>query len=175
VKSKRSLVVSNAGPLIHLAKINLLHLLKDLYQEVAIPQEVKVETVDRGIEKGLPDAIQISNAINEGWIKVEDIELTQEFTNMAQMAGLRTAEAAVIYHAYKNHGIALTDEDSARILARTLGIPIRGTLGIMLESLKRGFLSREEALKALEKLSEIMYLSADLYRIVRDEIDENQT
>jgi len=82
--------------------------------------------------------------------------------------------AAVIYHAYKNHGIALIDEGSARTLARTLGILIRGTLGIMLESLKRTILSRQEALKALERLSEIMHLSADLYRIVRDEIDKNR-
>jgi len=166
------LVVSNAGPLIHLAKTNLLHLLKDLYREVVIPNEVKIETVDRGVEKGFPDAIQIGDAINEGWIKVEDTKLTQEFTKMAQIAGLKTAEAAVIYYAYKNEGIALLDEDPARILARTLGIPIRGTLGIILESLKKGFLSRAEALKALEKLSEIMYLGADLYRTVRDEIEK---
>jgi len=173
VKSKRSVVVGNAGPLIHLAKINLLHLLRDLYQEVVIPREVKVETVDRGVEKGFPDAIQIGDAINEGWIKVEDTKLAQEFKSMAQIAGLKTAEAAVIYYAYKNNGMALIDEDLARTLARTLGVPIRGTLGIILESLKRGLLSRAEALKALEKLSEIMYLSADLYRIIRDEMEES--
>ena len=173
MKSKKSLVVSNAGPLIHLAKINLLHVLKDLYQEVIIPFEVKVEAVDLGMAKGFADAIQINDAVDEGWIKVEEIELTQEFIKMAQIAGLKTAEAAVIYHAYKNHGTALLDEDSARALARTLGIPIRGTLGIILESLKRGFLSRTEAFKALEKLSDIMYLSADLYIIVRDEIERS--
>jgi len=166
------LVVSNAGPIIHLAKTNLLHLLKNLYREVVIPKEVKIETVDRGVEKGFPDAIQIGDAINEGWIKAEDTKLTQEFTKMAQIAGLKTDEAAVIYYAYQNDGMALLDEDPARILARTLGIPIRGTLGIILESLKKGFLSRVEALKALEKLSEIMYLGADLYRTVRDEIEK---
>jgi len=167
------LVVSNAGPLIHLAKINLLHLLKDLYQEVVIPLEVEVEAVDLGMERGFSDAIQINDAIDEGWIKVEEIKSTQEFIKMAQIAGLKTAEAAVIYYAYKNHGTALLDEDTARTLARTLGIPIRGTLGIILESLKKDFLSRTEALKALEKLSEIMYLSADLYRIVRDGIERS--
>ena len=172
MKSKRSLVVSNAGPLIHLSKINLLHLLKEMYQEVVIPHEVKVETVDHGRERGFPDAMQIENAINEGWIRVEEAKLAAEFTNMAQTTGLKIAEAAVIYYAYKNNGIALLDEDSARTFARTLGIPIRGSLGIILEGLRRSFLSRIEALKALEKLSEIMYLSADLYRIVRDEIEK---
>lgn len=173
MKSKRLLVVSNAGPLIHLAKINMLHLLRGIYQEIVIPYEVKVEAFDRGKEKGFPDAIQIGTALNESWIKVERIKLTEDFMNMAQIAGLKTAEAAVIYYAYKNNGIALLDEDSARTLARTLGIPIRGTLGIILEGLKRGILSRTETLKALEKLSEVMYLSADLYRIVRNEIEKS--
>jgi len=171
VKSERSSAVTNAGPLIHLAKINLLHLLKDLYREVVIPNEVKIEAIDRGLEKGFPDAIQISDAVNQGWIKVEDSKLTPEFTKMAQIAGLKTAEAAVIYYAYKNKRIALLDEDPARTLARTLGIPIRGTLGIILESQKKGLLSRAEALEALEKLSEMMYLSADLYRMMRDKIE----
>lgn len=172
MKSKRSSVVSNAGQLIHLSKINLLHLLKDMYQEVVIPREVEVKTVDRGRERGSPDAIQIENAINEGWIIVEEVKLAAEFTNIAQIAGLKMAEAAVVYYAYRNDGIALLDEDSARTFARTLDIPIRGSLGIILEGLKGGFLSRVEALKALEKLSEIMYLSADVYRIVRDEIEK---
>lgn len=99
MRSKKSLVVSNAGPLIRLAKTHSLHLFQDVHHEVVIPQEVKNETVDRGIGKGLPDAIQISDAINEGWTKVKDIKLTQEFTNMAQIAGLKTAEAAVICYA----------------------------------------------------------------------------
>ena len=171
MKSKRLLVVSNAGPLIHLSKINQLNLLKDMYEEVVIPHEVKVETVNHGRERGFPDAIQIEDAINEGWIRVEEIKISAEFTELAQITGLNIAEVAVIYYAYKNNGTALLDEDSARTFARTLGIPIRGSLGLVLQGLRRNLLSREEALKALEQLSEIMYLSADLYRIMRDEIE----
>lgn len=172
MKSKRLLVVSNAGPLIHLSKINQLNLLKDMYEEVVIPHEVKVETVNHGRERGFPDAIQIEDAINEGWIRVEEIKISAEFTELAQITGLNIAEVAVIYYAYKNNGTALLDEDSARTFARTLGIPIRGSLGLVLQGLRRNLLSREEALKALEQLSEIMYLSADLYRIMRDEIEK---
>jgi len=172
VKSKRSLVVSNAGPLIHLAKINLLHLLKDLYREVVITSEVKAEAVDLGMEKGFPDSIKIKEAIIEGWLIVEDTRLTREFVRMAQIAGLKTAEAAVVYKAYKNNGMALLDGDPARTLARTLGITVRGTLGIILEGHERRVLSRTEALNALEKLSEVMYLSADVYKIVRDRVEK---
>ncbi len=55
--------VSNSGPLIHLAKVGLLHLIK-LY-DVVIPQEVKREVVDVGKEKGYPDAFLIESAIKE--------------------------------------------------------------------------------------------------------------
>lgn len=144
-----------------------------MYQEVVIPREVKVEAVDRGREGGFPDALPVENAVREGGIRVEEVELTPDFTNMAQVAGLKVAEAAVIHYAYKNNAISLLDEDSARIFARALGIPIRGSLGVILEGLRRGLLSRVEALKALENLSEIMYLNADVYRIVRNEMEKS--
>ncbi len=44
--------VSNAGPLIHLAKIGRLNLLKDIFNEIVIPRTVKEEVIDRGKEKG---------------------------------------------------------------------------------------------------------------------------
>lgn len=42
-------VVSNAGSLIVLAKLNLLHLLKELYGRVHIPRSVYDETVTEGL------------------------------------------------------------------------------------------------------------------------------
>jgi len=162
--SKR--VVSNAGPLIHLAKANALHLLKLLYQTIIIPQEVKVEAVDRGKEGGAADALKIEEAVKDGWIRVKDISLNGEFLKAAKIAGLQTAEAAVIQYAYQNHAVALLDDEPIRVFAKTLGIPIRGTLGILLEAVEAGQISRGEALEALDRLSEIMYLSAELYRLV---------
>jgi len=41
-------VVSNATPLIYLAKIGKLYLLKRVFGEVFVPEEVKIEAVDRG-------------------------------------------------------------------------------------------------------------------------------
>jgi predicted nucleic acid-binding protein len=44
------LIVSNAGPLIHLARISKLRLLKELFGEVVIPYAVKEEVVEKGEE-----------------------------------------------------------------------------------------------------------------------------
>jgi predicted nucleic acid-binding protein len=170
VKPRRSWAVSNAGPLIHLGSINRLHLLKALYRKVVIPVEVKIEAVDRGKMKGFSDTIHVERAIKEGWISIEEIKPNKEFKKVAKVAGLQPAEIAVIYHAYQNRVIALLDEDAARVFARTLGVSVRGSLGIILEALKTGLLSREEAIEALDRLSDVMYLAPDVYKLVRREI-----
>jgi len=41
-------VVSNAAPLIYLAKVGRIDLLKKVFGEVFISEEVKVKVVDRG-------------------------------------------------------------------------------------------------------------------------------
>ncbi len=54
-------IVSNAEPLIHLAKIGRLNLLKDIFNEIVIPKTVKEEVIDKGKEKGKPDAFLIDS------------------------------------------------------------------------------------------------------------------
>jgi predicted nucleic acid-binding protein len=163
--------VSNAGPLIHLAKAGSLSLLKALYGEIIIPLEVKMEVVDKGKERGFSDAIQIEDAINEGWIKIQEIKPSKRFSKTAMVAGLQIAEIMVVHHAYRNEVIALLDDEPARVFARTLGIQVRGSLGVLLECLRRHIISREETLQRLDRLSEIMYFAPEVYRLVRREIE----
>ena len=58
-------VVSDASPLILLAKIRRLDLLKKLYSEVLIPKEVKEEVTKQEVPP-------IISGIREGWIKVKE-------------------------------------------------------------------------------------------------------
>ena len=53
---------SDAGPLIWLAKCDILHLLEKLYAEILIPEAVHEEAVERGLEKGYEDAKIIEKA-----------------------------------------------------------------------------------------------------------------
>jgi predicted nucleic acid-binding protein len=50
-------VISNAGPLLVLAKLNRLELLVDLYHQVQIPQTVYHEIVTQGLARGATDAL----------------------------------------------------------------------------------------------------------------------
>ncbi|MFQ6121404.1 MAG: hypothetical protein ACE5KE_16125, partial [Methanosarcinales archaeon] len=66
------IVVSNAGPLIALGKLNVLPLLEKLYQKVFIPREVYKEVIIRGLEKGHIDAFRAKQLIGKSLI-VKDI------------------------------------------------------------------------------------------------------
>jgi len=164
--------ISNAGPLIHLTKANALHIVKALYHTILIPEEVRNEAVDKGKEKGHLDALRIEKAINQGWIETIQVRLKSDFQKAAKTAGLTKAETAVIQHAYENHLIALLDDEPARTFARTLGITIRGTLGILVQAAKNDILNQQQAIHTLDKLTETMYISADLYKTTRKEIEK---
>lgn len=168
--SLKKSAVSNSGPLIHLAKVGLLELIK-LYDTVIL-LEVKYEVVDRGKEKGFTDALLVEKAIEDGWIKVIDVSVDDKFAKAAEVAGLHKAEITVVYYAYKNGITALLDEDAARVFARGLGVKVRGSLGLLIEGLKEGLISYSEAIKGLDDLSKVMYLSSDVYKLALREIEK---
>ena len=61
-------VVSNSSPLIHLAKVNLLNLLYNQFNEILIPRAVWKEAVEESGNE--PDAKAISKA---NWIKIQEV------------------------------------------------------------------------------------------------------
>ena len=169
MRSKK-FAVGNSGPLIHLTKVGLLHLIR-LY-DVLIPQDVKREVVDVGKEKGYADAFLVEKAIKDGWIKVIRVKVDERFAKVAKLAGLHEAEIGVIYYAYQNKITALLDEDPARVFAKSLGVEVRGSLGLLIEGLKEGIISYAEALKGLNDLADVMYLSSNVYKLVLKEIEK---
>ncbi len=164
--------VSDAGPLIHLAKTGLLDTLRSLYPKIIIPQEVKLEVVDRGKQKGSPDALLIENAIEDGWIVVASVNLPVDLAKLCERAGLQRGEAAVLVYAVEKKVPALLDDEAARLLGRSFKIQVRGTLGILLEAVRVGELERMEALSKLDELSELMYMSSELYKLARKTLEE---
>ena len=91
------MIVSNSTPLIGLAKIGKLGLLKELFGVIVIPEEVRAETVDRGIENKSPDAFVIRKAVEEGWIVVQEIEVLSGLADF----GIDIGEAAALSLAKK--------------------------------------------------------------------------
>ena len=161
-------MVSNTGPIIHLAQIGGLELIKELFGEVLITQAVKAEAVAKG-KKGYPDVILIENAIEEGWINVvKSSGRRKELTRF----GLHDAEADLIYHALNEKmELILLDDDAAREVARTLGLKVRGSVGIIIEAFRRDKISKKKALTMLDELMHIMYLGAGAYKTAKEAIE----
>ncbi len=142
-------VVTNATLLIYLAKIGKLALLKEIYKQVFIPEEVKKEVVDRGKQKGEQDAFIIEQAITEGWLIIEKI------AEKTLPVKLHPGEEAVLQLA-KNKKIkeVLIDEIPGRIAARLVGLIPRGTIYILLKAVAIKEITLEEFIDLLEKLLE---------------------
>jgi len=168
--SKRKMIVSNSGPLIHLAKIDKLILLKELFDEVIIPLQVKIEVVDAGKKEGMGDAFLIEGEIENGWIIIDGI--ITDFEDIARNVGIDEGEAAAIMLARKMKKPILLDDLAARRFAIGLGLEVTGSIGVLLKCTKLKILPDREALDCLEKLARIMWRSVDVYEDARKTIEE---
>lgn len=158
-------VVSNATPLIYLAKAGKINLLKVVFGQVFIPEEVKVEVVDRGKLIGEKDAYVIESAIAEGWIKVSTANLVKTPITLD-----RGEQAALSLAKNKKFDVVLIDEVSARSAAKLMGLTPRGTLFVLLEALKRKTITLDELLETLDELiSQGFRLKEEVYvELVRE-------
>ena len=69
--------------------------------------------------------------------------------------------------------IIATDDKRLRNVCRALGGKVTGTLGILINSVKKQNISKEEALMILDKLNEIGFrMSLELYNTVREKIEQ---
>jgi predicted nucleic acid-binding protein len=139
-------VIINATPLIALAAIGRLHLLQDLFGEVIVPQAVYREVAVAGATK--PDADTWATA---HWLRIMTPD--QEAAFDALLLGLDAGEMEVLLLARQiAPDWVLIDERQARRVAFALGLPVKGTLGILLSAVIVGFLSKEQALSDLQSL-----------------------
>jgi predicted nucleic acid-binding protein len=134
-------VVSDAGPLIVLAKLNLLHLLKELHGHVYFPGAVFAEVVQAGIRSGYQDAFTLRQFFHDsGWQPTSNIVLTAE----QEAFRLDLGEKESIALALRLGGSLLMDEERGRHYGRQSGLSVRGTLGTLIEAHSRGMISPDQ-------------------------------
>jgi|SRR3972149_8804046 len=137
-------VVSDADVIIHLSKLEKLALLQTLYTEVAVPEYVKSEILNK-------ENAEIQNAIKSFLKVVATDEITAK--TIAQEHGIHIGEAHV-----KSLGeeltasIFLSNERKVRKAAKEEGFAVAGTIGIILKAVNSGIIKKSEAIVLLEKM-----------------------
>ncbi len=130
------LIIADTSCLIVLQKINRLHLLKDIFEEIIITKEIAYE-----YREELPI-----------WIitkKVKD-KLSKHILEI----DLDKGEASAIALGLENKDVLiLIDERKGRKKATDLGLKIMGTLGVIINAKERGIL--KSVIEELEKLIEV--------------------
>jgi predicted nucleic acid-binding protein len=131
-------VISNAGPLMGLAKLNLLHLLQQLYGRVYFTQSVFDEVVQTGIRLGYQDAYTAQQFLRElNWEPAETFSLPDQLASLPLDLGEKESIALAIHL----KGLLLIDEERGRRAARQLGLGVRGTLGILIEAYRQNLIA----------------------------------
>jgi predicted nucleic acid-binding protein len=152
-------VVSNAGPLIALASINKLELLRLLFGTIVIPGAVYREVVTMG--EGRPGEAEVREA---DWIQKSKIRNRTMVKLLRDRLDAGESETIVLATEVKADYVLL-DERLARRKANLIGLTAIGSLGILLMAKKAGFIPKVSAL-LLELEQAAFRISAD----VRSEI-----
>ncbi|MEX0805150.1 MAG: DUF3368 domain-containing protein [Candidatus Binatia bacterium] len=141
----------NASPLIFLSRAGLLDMLKLEGEEIVIPRSVAEEIQRRGADDLTVQAIE-----KVPWLTVIE---APPISDTIRAWDLGEGENTVLAWGHTNPGtVIIVDDLAARRCAATHGIPVRGTLGLILTAKKRGLIF--QARPVLENLRQSgMYLS----------------
>ncbi len=145
-------LIVNASPVILLGKIGKLSLLKTLERSILITPEVA-----REVGSTSPEAIALQKAIDEKWISIAKSEPSQIKAIVKGELATGELEVIALTLKLKNEGsdaLAVLDDKPARNTAEALGIPITGTLGIIIYAARKKQISKQEAIASVERLLE---------------------
>lgn len=124
------IVVCDAGPLIHLDELDALDLLDD-FPSVLVPDAVWIE-----VERHRPDLF--SRAVRSLARLAPQRPPAPTLAALARLMPLHLGETQALQIA-EEHGadLLLTDDTAARLAAKQMGLPVHGTLGILLRAIRR--------------------------------------
>jgi len=144
-------VVSNAGPLIVFSKLNILHLLKELYGRVEFPFAVYKEAVQLGIRHGFSDARALHLFLTQNqWKPTPVIDIPLDLQDETLDSGEKEAIALAI----SKNALLLMDEERGRNFARSKNIKGRGSLGVLIEAYQKQYINEDQLRLYFQQISD---------------------
>lgn len=167
-------VITDATVLIYLARLDELAVLDGLFDATLVPSPVYDEVVEQGRAEGYADALDVE-AATETCLEVVPLEesAAEVADRIRETAELGSGETATIALATETDARCLTDDHAARQTAESLGIPIGGTIYVLLRVLDDGRYTLPEFVSRLDKLDDAGFrMSASLYRQAIDAAED---
>lgn len=134
------IVVSDTTPLISLMKIGQLKLIYQLFGEIQIPEAVFKELVSNKKFSEESRQIQESSFIKK--VKVTDVK-SVDLLRRSTALDAGESEAIILSDSVKAD-VLLMDEVKGRKIAQQMGIPLMGTIGMLIVAYNARLLSKEE-------------------------------
>jgi predicted nucleic acid-binding protein len=150
-------VLINNTVLSNLAAADCLAYLDALHDKVWVASAVYDE-VQQGIAEGYEFLKSIETALDHQRLQLVTLENDAELRAYRAMpAKLHSGEAMSIAIATCRGWLFLTDDQAARAYARQIGVPISGTLGVLMKGVRSGLITLKEANTALARMQRIAH------------------
>jgi predicted nucleic acid-binding protein len=122
------IVVSDSSPILNLAAVGRLSLLRDLYGEVIVPPAVQTELSRNAV------------GLDLSWTRIVAPRNETDVAALRESLDPGEAEAIVVASEQKA-GLLLVDERRGRRIAISRGLQVTGLLGVLAEAKARGLIS----------------------------------
>lgn len=157
------LIVSDSSPITNLIQVGLLDILKKLFGEITIPEQVYWELANYEKQKAEIDV--------RSWILIRKVSNENEVLTFEGILDSGEAEAIVLSRELGAERL-LIDEKKGREIAQKLGLKIIGLLGILVLAKRKGHITLLKPI--LEKLVKEanFYIHPKLYEKILKEDSE---
>lgn len=161
-------IISNTSPLLNLAIINHLHLLRQQFEQIFIPPQVLTEFK---LDADYPGVEQLEQALAADWVQI--VDLNNNKLAQVLMLELDQGEAAAIALALEqNYHQILLDERDGRAKAKALGLKPIGVLGVLLRAKVEGKLASVKAAMQALRNEAGFFVADDLFETILTEAGE---
>ena len=148
--------IINASPLIFLGMAGHLALLRNIFAHCLVPEPVRTEILHPGENDRTAQALVLNP-----WLgSIPAPQVPDTITAWGLGPGESSVLASVLVHT-ERPVVAVLDDLAGRKCAASLGIPVRGTLGIVLVAKKRGLIPLARPVMA-DLIASGLYLSKDV-------------
>ena len=157
--------VADASPLIFLCKVRRLALVPGVLREILVPDAIRDEVLAPPLDPA--EATELQRFLSG--VRIETVQNPRRFA-----AGMSRADNAAVTLAVRMKAdVLLADDRIIRRIATVEGIRALGTLGVLLQAMRRGLLNGQEVRSIVDALigSHSFRIGVELYAAVLREID----